>query len=95
MITVIEEVHEESINETGKIFGLLYNYSLDRETKDSLCYIFTQKNYIFFETMIDMFDYYLYGEHSKSKRSYLPEKDYDKYIGHKIDGKFADHLKWI
>ena len=51
--------------------------------------------YIFFNTIIDMNDYILYGE-KKMKRAYIGEEDFDKiYDAPFIDDKFTDQLKWL
>jgi hypothetical protein len=51
--------------------------------------------YIFFDTIIEMLDYLLYGE-VKMKRAYIEEQDFDElYDAHDIDGKFGEKLSWI
>ena len=94
MITYIESVHEETITDSNKTIGLIYNYNEDRTFKDSCVYVYTQKSYIFFETVIDMFDYLYYGDKTKVNRAYLPEPEFDEYLESEIKGKFSDYLTW-
>ena len=96
MLTRIESVHEETTTgENEKTIGLLYNFTPKKDFKDSLVYIFNDKNYIFFETMIDMFDYMYYGDKTKIKRAYMPESEFDEYLDSSIEGSFSDHLEWL
>jgi hypothetical protein len=101
MKTKIKTVHEETHmhGEKGnKIVGVLLNYSIDPESinwKDSFIYIYKDKMYIFFETIVDMIDYMLYGS-TKMKRAYVEEDDFDnQYDAEFIDGTFKDWLKWV
>lgn len=95
MLTNIESVHEETITDNNRVIGVLYNYNPTKEFKDSLIYVFNQKNYIFFETIIDMFDYLYYGDKTKVKRAYMPEPEFDEFLESDIDGAFSDYLTWL
>lgn len=99
MKTKIVTAHEESHihGEKGsKIIGVLSNYNLeDKLWKDSFIYIYKDGMYIFFETIVDLVDYMLYGS-TKMKRAYLEEKDFDiLYDAEYIEGAFRDNLKWV
>lgn len=96
MITYIEPVHEETISsDESKTLGVLYNYNSTKEFKDSLIYIYNKKNYIFFETIIDMFDYLYYGDKTNVKRAYMPEPTFDEYLDKNVNGIFSEHLTWL
>jgi hypothetical protein len=55
--------------------------------------------YIFFNTIIDLMDYLLYGEmhgESKMKRAYMEESEFDKlYDLDFLNGKFGAELSWV
>lgn len=92
--TIIKTAHEESYSD-GRSLGILVNYEHDSIEKiDSFIYIYRDGTYIFFDTIIDMNDYLLYGD-SKIKRAYMKESDFDKYYDNGLDGKFAKILKWV
>lgn len=99
MKTKIKTAHEESHthgDKGSKIVGVLTNYSPEDELwKDSFIYIFKDGMYIFFETIVDMVDYMLYGS-TKMKRAYVEEAEFDEiYDAEFIDGAFRDKLKWV
>lgn len=95
MNTVIELIHEETFSDNNKTIGMLYNHSIDHTIKDSLIYIVSKKNYIFFNTMIDMVDYLYYGDKTDVSRAYMPEDEFDVYLEGVLDGLFSDHLTWL
>ena len=95
MKTFITTAHEEQYSNNGRTLGVLLNFDVDSNRVDSLIYIFHDDMYIFFNTIIDMNDYILYGE-KKMKRAYISEVDFDKIFDAEfIDGKFTDQLKWL
>jgi hypothetical protein len=96
MTTHLKQVHEEKYSDGSRTLGVLFNFSPDGEWKESFLYIFHHKNnmYIFFNTMVDMFEYILYAD-PKVKRAYMEEKEFDEYYdADYLDGKFAEILKW-
>ena len=95
MNTFIELLHEETISDTNKTIGVLYNHSDDDSIKESLIYIVSKSNYIFFNTMIDMFDYQYYGDKNDVLRAYMPEDEFDVYLDSYIEGTFTEHLTWL
>lgn len=100
MYTCIKTAHEEEYTNTKekKIIGILFNYSFDIEHdgwKESFAYIYKEGMYIFFDTIIEMMDYLLYGE-TKMKRAYMEEQEFDEYYDSEhIDGKFGEKLTWL
>lgn len=94
MQTKLKTIHEEEYSDGSKTLGILLNYSLIHEWKDSFIYIYRDGTYIFFNTMIDMIDYLLYSD-KKMKRAYMDEETFDSYYDAEfIDGKFSDLLIW-
>jgi hypothetical protein len=99
MKTHIKTIHEEAYSDGSRTLGVLLNFSSEilfehDDWKDSLIYIYHNKNYIFFSTMIDMIDYLLYGD-KKVKTAYLDEEEFDEYYDAEfIEGVFAEKLKW-
>lgn len=95
MTTYIKTAHEEDYSDGSKTLGVLFNFSDDDENfSESFVYIYREKNYIFFNTMIDMFDYLLYSD-KKMKRAYMSEEDFDKYYyPNIINSKFSELLNW-
>jgi len=99
MKTHIKTAHEEEYRQgdTKKTIGVLFNYSSDVEHdgwKESFAYIYKEGMYIFFDTIIEMIDYLLYGE-KKMKRAYMEEVEFDKlYDISYINGKFGEQLVW-
>jgi len=99
MVTRLKTAHEEQYSDGSKTLGVLFNYSFEVEHdgwKESLVYIFNhaRESYIFFNTMVDMFDYMLYDD-KKTKRAYMTEEEFDTYYdAEHIDGKFSEKLMW-
>lgn len=94
MKTQLRSVHEETYSDGSRTLGVLLNYSDEDNFKESLTYIFREDKYIFFNTIIDMIDYLLYGE-IKMKRAYMEEDVFDSYLDAEyIEGKFSDILVW-
>jgi len=99
MKTHIKSIHEEQYSDGSKTLGMLLNYSSDlinaKSFKESFPFIYKEGMYIFFETMVDLFDYLLYGE-KKMKRAYMEEIEFDKhYEAHSIEGEFKHLLNWL
>lgn len=95
MDTYITSAHEEEYSDKSTSLGVLLNYDMDNKRIDSLIYIYRQsrKMYIFFNTIVDMNEFMLYGD-GKIKRAYLGEEEFDAYYDRAIDGKFSDKLAW-
>ena len=99
MYTHITTAHEEETTQQDKkkIIGILLNYSSDVENegwKESFPYIYKEGMYIFFNTIMEMMDYLLYGE-AKMKRAYMEEQEFDEYYDTPIDSKFSEKLSWL
>ena len=104
MKTIIITAHEEQYSDNSITLGVLCNdeirYHSNTPFKESFTYIYKheKKIYIFFNTMVDLFDYMFYGaDESKIKmlRAYLPEAEFDTlYDMEAIEGKFTDRLTW-
>jgi len=98
MKTKIKSIHEEKYSDNSRTLGILYNFSIESDNqnwKDSLIYIYRDNMYIFFNTMVDMIDYLLYGE-SKMPRAYLSEEEFDLYYDAEfIDGSFTEKIRWV
>ena len=92
MNTYIKTIHEERSNE-NRVFGALLNYNYDENFNEVLFYTYHKDIYIFFDTMINMFDYVLSGD-KKMKRAYMEECDFDNLYDMQIEGKFNEQLKW-
>ncbi|MFW6219416.1 MAG: hypothetical protein ACOC33_00980 [bacterium] len=98
--TFIKTSHEEvySKGETSKTIGILTNWDMDGNRIDSFSYIYNENDiqgtYIFFETMINMFDYLLYGD-KKTKRSYMKEDKFDELYDNPINDNFSEYLNWL
>ena len=98
MKTRIKSTHEEvyAQNDSKRTIGILYNYAIDDDNdwSESFVYIYKGGMYIFFNTIIEMVDYLLYGE-LKMNRAYMEEKEYDNYYdADNIDDKFNNKLTW-
>ena len=94
MRTKILTAHEEEYSNGSRTLGVLLNLDFDGKRVDSLIYIYREGTYIFFNTIIEMNDYLLYGD-GKTKRAYMKEDVFDHYFDAPfIDGKFIDVLKW-
>jgi len=97
MITHIRTIHEEEFSDKTKTLGVLLNFDDDNAFKESFIYLFNHKTemYVFFYTMVDMFEYMLYAE-KRVHRAYMAESDFDEYYDTKeIEGKFVNVLKWV
>ncbi len=97
MKTHIKTAHEEEYSDKSRTLGVLLNFSSEVEHdgwKESFVYIYREGTYIFFNTIVDMIDYLLYGD-NKMKRAYMTEKDFDGYYDADfIEGPFSEKLKW-
>jgi hypothetical protein len=92
MISKIKTIHEEYFNE--KSIGVVLN-TIDNNTQETFIFLFNKKRYIFFETIMNMFDYSLYGEKTKIKRAYLDEETFDElYDKDSIEKSFNEYLNW-
>ena len=100
MKTYLKTVHAEEYSDGSRTLGILLNYD-DEGFQESFPYIYHQKNtmYIFFNTIIDLMDYLLYGEmhgERKMKRAYMEESEFDKiYDLDFLNGKFGAELSWV
>ncbi len=96
MRTQITTAHEEQYSDGSRTLGVLFNYSETVDFKESIIYIFHNGRYIFFDTMIDMMNYLLYGDRDNNvKRAYMEEDDFDAlYDADYINGKFSERLTW-
>ena len=97
MVTCLKTIHEEQYSDGSKTLGILLNYNDNENFKESFAYIYNheRKMYIFFNTMMDMFDFLLYGD-NKVKRAYMEEDDFDKYYdGDYFEGKFIEILIFV
>jgi len=88
-------IHEESITDSENTIGILINEYEGALRPDSFIYIYkaTTHMYIFFNTMVEMIDYYFYGN-DKAKRAYVKEATFDDMYGKILDEKFTDLLEW-
>lgn len=95
MNTIITTAHEEEYSNNSRTLGVLLNLDDEGKRIDSFVYIYRKGMYIFFNTIMDMNDYLLYGDFGKTKRAYMSEKDFDDfYDAVAIRGKFTEHLTW-
>jgi hypothetical protein len=101
MKTRLKTIHEEQYSDGSKTLGVLFNYSFEVEHdgwKESFIYIFNHERatYAFFNTIVDMVDFQLYGNGSKVKKAYMKEVDFDAlYDAEFVEGKFSDRLTWL
>lgn len=94
MKTRIKTAHEEEYSDNSRTLGVLLNYSTTDDWKDSLIYVYREGMYIFFNTIVDMIDYLLYGD-NKVKRAYMDEETFDSYYDAEfIEGTFIEKLTW-
>jgi hypothetical protein len=94
MKTFIRTAHEEEYSNKSRTLGVLLIVDKNFKRVDSLVYIYRDGMYIFFNTIMEMNDYLLYGE-TKAKRAYVSEDDFDAlYDAPYIEGNFIDHLTW-
>lgn len=95
MKTKLKSIHEESYSDNSRSLGVILNYEIDGDWKDSLIFIYNDNVYIFFHCIIDMIDYLLYAV-KKMKRAYMSEDDFDIYFDAEyIDGSFIEKLTWL
>jgi hypothetical protein len=95
MKTFISTAHEEEYSNKSRTLGVLLNFDENHNRVDSLVYIYREGMYIFFNTIMEMNDYLLYGE-TKAKKAYLSEDDFDVLWDLPyIDGKFEEQLTWV
>jgi hypothetical protein len=93
--TYLNTVHEEKYSDGDRTLGVLLNYNDQNNFKESFIYVYREGMYIFFDTMIEMAEYLLYGE-KKMKRAYVTEADFDNlYDAQFLNGKFSEILKWV
>jgi hypothetical protein len=99
-MSLIQTIHEETYSD-GKTLGILLNYDFyegKMKKYNSFAYYFRETEeggmYIFFESIVDMNDYMLYGD-NKVKRAYMKEDDFDILYDTNMGGVFEDHLKWV
>jgi hypothetical protein len=91
MVSKIKTIHEEYFDDRS--IGVLLN-TVD-EKQETFIFLFKNKRYIFFDTIIDMFNYTLYGEKNKLKRAYMDEETFDElYDKDNIDKSFNEYLNW-
>ena len=95
MKTTIITGHEEEYSNKSRTLGVVVNLDDNGKRVDSLMYIFHEDKYIFFNTIMDMNDYLLYGAGSKIKTAYLEEEKYDEFYDNPIEGLFTDNLTWL
>ena len=95
MKTIITTAHEEEYSNKSRTLGVLLNFDMEGKRVDSLVYIYREGMYIFFNTIMDMNDYLLYGDYGKTKRAYISEADFDNYYdAQAIQGLFSENLTW-
>jgi len=94
MKTRIITAHEEEYSNKSRTLGVLLNLDMEGRRVDSLLYVYRNNMYIFFQTIMEMNDYLLYGE-TKAKRAYITEEDFDLlWDASYLNGKFAENLTW-
>lgn len=95
MKTKIRTIHEEQFSKNKQCLGVILNYSIDDDWKDSFLYLYREGNYTIFNTIIDLIDYLLYAEKTMN-RAYISEDDFDLLFDSEyIDGRFSEKLKWV
>jgi len=91
-------VHDEPENyefgDGGRILGVLENYEVNGDWKDSFIYTYNKEMYIIFNTIIEMNEFLLYGD-TNIKRAYIKEENFDELYDFEIDGKFEEKIKWV
>lgn len=91
MLSKIKTIHEEYFDERS--MGVILNTIDNRH--ETFIFLFKNKRYIFFETIMSMFDYSLYGERTKIKRAYMDEETFDElYDSDNINKTFNEYLSW-
>ena len=110
IITIHEEEYSNNGKTIGVLLNYSINhdtedwveslkaYSLNLNTKlykESFIYIFHKNTYIFFNTIVDMNEYLLYGD-NKVKRAYMEEEEFDELFDSEyINGMFSEFLVWL
>ena len=70
MKTFITTAHEEEYSNKSRTLGVLLIVDENGKRVDSVTYIYHNGTYIFFNTIIEMSDYLLYGD-GKTKGSFV------------------------
>lgn len=92
MISKIKTIHEEYFDDRS--IGVVLN-TIDNDKQETYIFLYRNKRYIFFETIMNMFDYSLYGEKTKIKRAYMDEETFDNlYDSININTSFNEYLNW-
>ncbi len=95
MKTIINTIHEEQYGDDGRILGVLGNFnSRTKEKVDSFIYTYKDETYIIFDTITDMLQYLLYGDHDV-RRSYIKENKFDEHYDNPMNGLFKDIIEWM
>lgn len=91
----IKTPHEETYSD-GRTLGVLINYDINYKKIDSFIYLYRQESetYVFFETIVEMNDYLLYGD-NKVKKAYMKEEEFDKLFDYNFKGVFKDYLNFV
>lgn len=99
--TTIISAHEEEYTVDKRTLGILMNQDYDESAtpfKDSFAYIYKKEKrmYIFFNTMVELFEYMFHGNDDNTiKCAYMSEDEFDKlYDLEYIRGSFNDKLTW-
>jgi hypothetical protein len=101
MKTKLKTIHEEQYSDGSKTLGVLFNYAIEvghDDWKESFVYIFNHERatYMFFNTIVDMIDFLLYGAGSKVKSAYMNETDFDALFDAEfVEGQFSEKLTWL
>ena len=97
MKTQIRTTHEEVYN-NEKDIGVLTNFDLEGNYVDSFAFIYNKETetYVFFNTILDMFNYLMYGGDDKINRAYLKEETFDElYDAEELNSEFKMVLDWL
>lgn len=95
MKTKLKSIHEEEYSDNSRSLGVILNYDINTDWKESFIFIYKNDVYVFFDCIIHMIDYLMYAEKSM-KRAYMEEKQFDEYFDADfIDGSFRDKLNWV
>lgn len=92
----IRTIHEEDIPDSDNTIGILINEYDQALRPESFIYIYKKatKMYIFFNTMVEMIDYYYYGN-DRCLRAYVKESAFDTMYGTKnLTDKFVNLIEW-
>lgn len=95
MKTKLKQIHEEQYSDNSRCIGVILNYSITCDWKESFVFVYRDNVYIIFNTIIELIDYLLYAE-KKMNRAYINESDFDDLFDSEyIDDKFTNKLKWV